>query len=322
LRGHKFDEQNVDWSWRSHPFRKENNINGIEADLNNDGLGLELHTLRNAAVNELQKAYIRKVIDVLNDLDNIIYEVGNEFIYSEENTDWQYWVINYIKEYEALKEKQHPAGMVCQMHFPWKRSIDGDIRNEVLFSSPGDWISPGGYGGRGYLDHDSIPVADGSKVLLFDTDHIWGIGGDRAWVWKSFTRGHNVLFMDPLPEITEQISTFHYRAEIRSALGHTLTFARKMDLANMIPNADGSFCSTTFCLVNNGKEYLIYQPKSETNIDIYLPVGKYSYEWFNPSTGKVSERGRYIVKLKGRHSFNSSFIGDAVLYITKNKLFY
>ena len=34
-------------------------------------------------------------------------------------------------------------------------------------------------------------------MSLLDTDHIWGCGGNAAWVWKSFLRGHNPLFMDP-----------------------------------------------------------------------------------------------------------------------------
>jgi len=31
--------------WQGHPFNKDNNINGIDGDLNNDGYGTEIHTL-------------------------------------------------------------------------------------------------------------------------------------------------------------------------------------------------------------------------------------------------------------------------------------
>ncbi|UCC17485.1 MAG: aldo/keto reductase, partial [Dehalococcoidales bacterium] len=44
---------------------------------------------------------------------------------------------------------------------------------------------------------DNPPFADGKKVILSDTDHLWGIGGDVAWAWKTFLRGMNPLFMDP-----------------------------------------------------------------------------------------------------------------------------
>jgi len=57
------------WAWRSHPFNPANNINGAKVE-GADALSGKVHTLRNPEVNELQAAYIRKVVDTLNDLDN------------------------------------------------------------------------------------------------------------------------------------------------------------------------------------------------------------------------------------------------------------
>ena len=65
--------------------------------------------------------------------------------------------------------------------------------NQVLLKSPADWISPNPDGGY----RDKPPAADGKKVIITDTDHLWGVGGNRAWVWKSFLRGLNPIFMDP-----------------------------------------------------------------------------------------------------------------------------
>ena len=326
LRDGKIDAEKINWGWRSHPFKLQNNINGIEADLNNDGRGFEFHSLLNHKITELQKAYIQKIVNTVNDLDNVIYEVGNELIYSTENTDWQYWVINYIKEYEASMPKQHPVGMTCQMHYPWMRFLPDESRNDVLFNSPADWISPGGFGGRGYLNDESIPIADGTKVLLFDQDHVWGIGGDKAWVWKSFTRGHNVINMDPLPEITEQISTFSKSPEIRAAMGHTLSYANKMNLAAMTPDSSYASCSTTYCLMDPGKEYLIYQPVLseyqpvwENNFFVNLFEGEYKFEWFNPTTGQITDKGSVKVSEVAKRSFKPPFSGDAVLYIKNIK---
>jgi hypothetical protein len=30
------------------------------------------------------------------------------------------------------------------------------------------------------------PLNDGRKIIINDTDHLWGIGVDHQWVWKSF----------------------------------------------------------------------------------------------------------------------------------------
>ena len=70
-----------------------------------------------------------------------------------------------INEYQATKPKQHSVGMTVE----WP---NGD--NDELFASDADCIVPNAY-------YDP-PPADGSKVIIADTDHIWGIGGDRTWV--------------------------------------------------------------------------------------------------------------------------------------------
>jgi len=56
-------------AWESHPFNHQNNVNGIDGDQNKDGKGLEFHTLADPAVTALQEAYVRKVIDTVNDFD-------------------------------------------------------------------------------------------------------------------------------------------------------------------------------------------------------------------------------------------------------------
>jgi hypothetical protein len=47
------------FNWRTHPFNENNNINGIDGDVNGDGRGIEVHTLANRTVTEIQRAYVR-----------------------------------------------------------------------------------------------------------------------------------------------------------------------------------------------------------------------------------------------------------------------
>ncbi|HMN30144.1 MAG TPA: hypothetical protein PKE45_18475, partial [Caldilineaceae bacterium] len=169
---------NIGNPWEGHPYNASNNITGIDGDPNHDNSGSETHELKVAAVTALQEAYVRKVIDTVNDLDNVLYEISNE---SDGGSQaWQYHMIDLVKEYEAGQPKQHPVGMTVE----WP---NGD--NQDLFDSSADWVSLNG-------PLDSPPVADGSKVIIADTDHLCGICGDRIWAWKSFTRGENPLFMD------------------------------------------------------------------------------------------------------------------------------
>ena len=125
-------------SWRGHPFRLENNVQGINGDANGDGKGLEIQTLTNSRITALQEAYVRKVIEVVNDLDNVLYEISNESRLlnpASSTKDWQYHMIRFIKHEEAKQGRRHPVGMTSQ-------GGGGGDDSEILRQSPADWISP------------------------------------------------------------------------------------------------------------------------------------------------------------------------------------
>ena len=70
--------------------------------------------------------------------------------------------------------------------------------SRALFDSPADWISPNPGTAEENYRYNPSPRYVG-KVIVNDTDHLWGhTGGDAVWVWKSFCRGLNVLFMEEL----------------------------------------------------------------------------------------------------------------------------
>ncbi|WP_019502662.1 DUF6298 domain-containing protein [Pseudanabaena sp. PCC 6802] len=295
--------------WRTHPFNKANNINGIDGDFNGDNNGEEIHTLVSPAVTAIQDAYVRKVIDTVNDFDNVLYEISNES--NKDSQDWQYHMTTYIKNYERRKPKQHPVGMTA---------FDELKSNSPLFDSPADWISPIG-------DIDERPVASGKKVILADTDHLCGIcGNNPQWVWKSFTNGENPIFMDAYDNAFVLGSTLINQAPpdslnyspwvvLRRYLGYTLTYANRMNLAAMTPQGD--LASTGYCLANpasSGAEYLVYAPSGgRTIVDLSATKHELVAEWLNPSTGIVTSG----IKTAGggNRSFFPPFSGEAVLYI-------
>lgn len=287
--------------WRHHPFHAANNVNGVEADANGDGSGLEYNTLNETAmgrrVQELQEAYIRKVVDTVNDLDNVLYEVCNEAF--GDSTGWQYHIIRFVKDYESRKPKQHPVGMT----FQYKGGT-----NAILYESPADWISPNP--GDQTQNYREDPCSNcTTKVVVNDTDHLWGhTGGDNVWVWKSFTRGLNVLFMEELlPSPTWQDSA-------RQAMGQVRRYARKMNLAAVTPNEKLS--ATSYCLANRGHEYLVFQSnKGEFTVDLTDASGTFTVEWLNINadrtiTGKPVAGG-------ATRTFTTPFPGPAALYLKR-----
>jgi hypothetical protein len=87
--------------WQGNPFHAQNNINGIDGDPARQGHGLKTHTLEVPAINRLQEAYLRKVIDTLNDLDNVLYEISNEGHSS--SLEWQKHWIRFDPGYTASR---------------------------------------------------------------------------------------------------------------------------------------------------------------------------------------------------------------------------
>jgi Family of unknown function (DUF6298)/Putative collagen-binding domain of a collagenase len=294
FQGFSYEDKGYGNPWPIHPFNANNNITGTDGDLDGDGQGVEFHTLQSDMIRQLQEEYVRKVIDTVNDLDNVLYEISNEDTASAADTQWQYYMINYIKLYEAGKAKQHPVGMTFQ-------SPGGS--NQTLVDSPADWISPGGYE---YLDDP--PAADGSKVIISDNDHISPDGVDQIWIWKSFMRGFNPIYLGHY-DATDP--AFLLKANgAWTAMGSTLTFANKMNLAAM--TSRGDLASTGYALARPGSQYLMYQPGSGT-FSVDLRSGTYQVEWFNPSSGQTLSGG--TVSGGGSHSFTPPFSGSAVLYL-------
>jgi len=47
----------------------------------------------------LQEAYVRKVVDTVNEFDDVLFEISNES--RPESCAWQYHMIKFIKNYEG-----------------------------------------------------------------------------------------------------------------------------------------------------------------------------------------------------------------------------
>lgn len=286
--------------WHSHPFNRANNVNGVDGDADHDGEGLEVHTLDNREVTTFQERYVQKVIDTLNDLDNVLYEISNES--RGESSDWQYHMIRFIHQYEATKPKQHPVLMTWQ---------DPGGTNESLYRSPAEAVSPGSDPGD-LVYRTNLPAADGSKVIISDTDHIWGLGGDPEWVWRSLMRGHQPIFMERLAEVGHHAEgDIPLSDEIRKTMGQTRWFSERINLARMTPRND--LCSTTYCLADPDHEYLIYLPGGESvTVSLGTAAGPFSIEWFNPDDGRGLRGGSVG---GGSQELHSPFAGHSVVHI-------
>jgi hypothetical protein len=160
--------------------------------------------------------------------------------------------------------------------------------------------------------HDP-PPADGRKVILIDTDHVWGIGGDVDWVWRSFTRGLNPIFMDPWEG--DFVNHPPYGPAVRPAMGLIRKVADEFDLASLVPSGD--LVSSGFALADPRRDAIIaFQPEDdELAVDLRGIAGEFSCEWRHASIDAVTSRppieGGAIVQTR------PPYVGGAVLVLRR-----
>jgi hypothetical protein len=318
-----------------HPFHAANNSNRL-------GIGsiVDYQVLPLApAVQALQEAYIRKVVDTVQDLPGVLYEVANESSGAAaeavefpdgssiptpvgDSTQWQYWVIRFLKQYEQEKGYDtHPVGMTMQYPVPDQRKV-----NDPLFDGPADWVSPGFddelFTGRWFTDP---PANDGTKVVITDTDHYAPGMGDALWAWKSFLRGHHPILMDygiidvvrPL-DPSLGVPSYESFEPARYAMGDTLRFARRMRLLEMAPRGDLS--STGYALANPGQEYLVLQPAgTAAPFTVTLATGTYTVQWYSLNSRDTVGADQVTVGDPAPIGFTapSTAAGPAVLYLKR-----
>ena len=274
--------------WTGHPFNLSNNINGINGDPSGNDNGEEVHSLTVPAITSLQEAYVRKVVDTLNDLDNVLYEISGDAPAS--SREWQYYMINYLKNYQTTKPKQHPVGM-SYLYL-------GNTND--LLASPADWILLPG-------SETNPPLAAGSKVILSDMDpKLLANSTSYPMVWKSFMRGFNPIYLESdLPNLSAD-------ENVRNSMGYTLKYSQLVDLLSMSPSSE--LCSSGYCLINPGREYLVYLPTGGTvRVDLSAASGSFVASWFSPTTGRTTSGGTVSAGIP--ILFTSPIDGDAVLYL-------
>jgi hypothetical protein len=223
-------------------------------------------------------------------------------------------MVDYIKTYEQTKgNRKHPVGMTWQYK-------NGSNNNLTSSSNHSEWISLGT--NTCDITNYAPPVASGNKIIISDTDHLGGICGDRQWVWRSFTRGENPIYMDFYNnDATGRGMPFNHAQapEIRNNMGYVRSYALRMDLTQAIPTNSASLCSTTYCLRNTvTDQYLVYVLGGTNSATVNLAVTlgtNVTYEWFSTVTGSVVETNTRTVNTVNQTFNKPGGMDDAVLYI-------
>lgn len=291
----------------SHPFQGGNNINDIDVG---GALGFyNDEALNNPAVWDKQIAYVNQVIDTVNDLENVLYEISNET--PNESVNWQYAMIEHIKDYQADKAHQHLVGITFM---PGDSFSSEDTRNELLYNSPADWISPRQRDGQDWRNDPPLAGTMTDKVVILDTDHLgpsWA-WDNPDWVWRTFLRGHHPIVMDAwrTPELLDAY-TEEQELVLRRALGQARGYAQRLDLGAMRPSREAA--SSRYALVGE-REYLAFAIGGASLIvDLSDTPGNLNYEWFDWRNDLVVAEGQ--IEGGEMRTIDKPINGSAVLYL-------
>lgn len=275
------------------PWNARNNVNGINGDPRGTGYGADVQTLRDPAITAIQEAYVRRVVDALGDLPHLLFEVSNESANDEGTWDWQDRMLDTAKRRLAERGWGRPVGLTAAAGWLGGR----DRIAARLAGSAADWVSPDG--DRYKTDP---PPADGAKVSIVDSDHVWGLGGQSVdWCWQVFTRGHNLWSMDSLknPGIAGSPPSTNTSPEqaaaedaAREGIRQTRMASEMVDLRGA--RSRGALCSTGFLLADPADgDFVAYAPAGGAfTLDLSGAAGKRLAAWWvDTGAGTVSEAG-------------------------------
>lgn len=325
------------------PFTGANNINGVDDGYVSGTSGVASATMTSAnAISDFQDAYLRKTIDTLNDLPNVLYEVAEEQP-TATATWWFPHVMSVIRTYEASKPLQHLVGI---------GSMTSVAPNDAtLYASVADWIAPTVNTNFANQFPANVAVNNQGKLVINDSDHsyFWkaftnsdGTLQDqnmRTYLWENLTNGAaGVILMDPWvvnypgPPVRNACSgvvntictgaTDPKFEPFRNAMGFLNAFVNgnTLDLAKMTPQT--ALASTGFCIADNiavGSEFIVYAPAGGTfTVNLSAQNTRLmNFRWIDPSTGAVASSGQFTATSSTTQSFTTpgGITGDAVLYL-------
>ncbi len=174
-----------------YPFSGPNNINAVDDGYRGGSAATAVSSVTMTAPNEIthfQDAYVKKTIDTLNDLPNVLWIVSEEA--PAKSTWWNNHLIALAREYEEGKRFQHPIGYGALEKPP----------DSLLYDSDADWVAPSAWVSPVRSCGSGAPAC---KVNVNDSDHSYfGMWNDtpqknRNYAWQNFMTGNQVLFMDP-----------------------------------------------------------------------------------------------------------------------------
>jgi titin len=269
------------WGAQYDYYYKDNNVNGLAISQPADFMNIA------GPAFVYQQALVRKAIDALGDLPNIIWESGNE----TGNSTWDLKIADYITQYE--QSRAVPIHLVMPRDLPGHQFVAGQCDN-----------TPGNV-------HGSLASAySTNQVLITDNDCAPVATPDvrRGKAWAALTAGAHIDYFHP--DITDPAVLASTDAQNGMRyLGYLGRFlmAFNVNLAGMSPL--DSAVTNGWAFGRPGQEFIVYLPTGGSTSLMGLAAPR-SAKWFNPRDGSTRDAGTV-------QPFTAPDSNDWVLYVLK-----
>jgi hypothetical protein len=257
--------------WKLHAYHRSNNVNGIDGDPSDTGTGIDgkagFCSMGNPKAMEFQKAYVRKIVDAVNEFENIYFEIANENYYSRE---WELHLCDFIREIEKDKPKKH-------------LTMPGDLLSHSDVVQKWD---------PAVVHQEILKKRELRRPLLFDTDWIINENDDevRKSMWSAVLSGGHFSYMDDSLEQFRIAPGPDKRQKLHQQIDHLAAFVKQIKPWLMSPDDGVVKSGQAFALVSS-EELAAYLPGAAARIDLSGSGMKppLTAKWYNPLDGRFGE---------------------------------
>ena len=271
--------------WKFHMYNQANNVNGVDGDPKRTGVSTDPEqgscSLGNTQVLEAEKNYVRRLVDTVNDFDNIMFEVANENYY---NLRWEMAMAEFVHEYEMSKPRRH---LVMPMDLP-----DHDYKGPSYDATAhNDHSKTWKTWDLAQLHARFLAARDLKQPLIYDTDGIESNDNpvQRKGFWTAFASGGHVNYTDYSfqPEVGGDEGGLR-RADTRQQLGYLANFTRHVHFWEMHP-VDWVRSGDAYAL-GSPQGAVVYLPSGgSVELDMQGMSGSFRARWYDPRNGLFSE---------------------------------
>lgn len=253
--------------WRLHAYQRDNNVNGVDGDPADTGVGTDgrrgFCSLGNPRALEFQTALVRKIVETTNAFDNVHYEIANENYYSPE---WELTLCDFIKAIEKSMPRHH---LVMRRDLP--------LHSDVVQRWEPALVR------QGMLARRTL-----RQPLIFDTD--WTINQNdsqvRAAMWTALVSGGHFDYMDDSLEYRIGQPFEDPRAELHRQIDYAAAFVRRIRAWEMTPD-DALVKSGTAYAMASASQLAAYLPAGGAlTLDLSRLQGNVAARWYNPREGR------------------------------------